>query len=77
MDLKKLDELGQKLEKAALAIELCEIELGEVREGGIDNDLEESVDIKAALAAAGKKFEEITLELKLLSEESLKSPEAR
>ena len=68
MDLKRLDELCRELEKAALAIERCEIELGEVREDGVpDSDLGQIDRINAALAAAGKKFEQITMELKSLS----------
>ena len=69
MDLKRLDELCRELEKAALAIERCEIELGEVREEGVpDADLDQVDRINAALAAAGKKFEEITMELKSLAQ---------
>ena len=68
MDLKRLDELCRELEKAALAIERCEIELGEVREDGVpDADLDPVDRINATLTAAGKKFEEITMELKSLS----------
>lgn len=69
MDLERFDELCRELEKAALAIERCEIELGEVREDGVpDADLDQVDRINAALAAAGKKFEEITMELKSLAQ---------
>jgi len=69
MDLERFDELCRELEKAALAIERCQIELGEVREEGVpDADLDQVDRINAALAAAGKKFEEITMELKSLAQ---------
>ena len=68
MDLERFDELCRELEKAALTIERCQIELGEVREEGVpDADLGQIGRINAALAAAGKKFEQITMELKSLS----------
>ena len=76
MDMKRLDELCRELEKAALAIERCEIELGEVREDGIpDADVDQIDRINAALAAAGKKFEQITMELKSLSTKNSKDSE--
>ena len=69
MDLERFDELCRELEKAALAIERCQIELGEVREEGVpDADLDQVDRINAALAAAVKKFEEITMELKSLAQ---------
>ena len=73
MDLERFDELCRELEKAALAVERCEIELGEVGEDGLpDEDLEKIDAINAALAVAGKRFEQITMEMKSLSR---KAPE--
>lgn len=71
MDLKKLDELDLELKKAALAIERCNNELAEVRKDGIaDDEFGKLDEINATLVAAGKKFEEITAELKSLSRKS-------
>lgn len=74
MDLERFDELCRELEKAALAIERCEIELGEVGEEGVLDAEFDQIDqinqINAALAAAGKRFEQITMEMKSLSKEN-------